>query len=396
MTVVDLRPRRALVQDLGSPTRWPALDGVRGLAVLAVVGWHVFGMLAPSGHIGPSNVPWMWWPMGTGRFGVDIFFVLSGFLVVRSWRATRARSGGFVAAARDFARRRALRILPAYWVSLAILVPLTAPALLTDVKRLFLLGSVNQYVLPDLPGAVNTVYWSLTTEWHFYLLVPLVVFLMARAGRWTVLAGCVALSAMWWSHVPPLGLPASFIFGRLDQFVAGAIAGELVVQAQSGHSTALIRALRTRVVALGAVVAVLALGIYHGSTFGHARGNLFDPFLHPLVALCVAAGLVALCSRPRTTVFDARGLRFAGLISYGLYLWHYPIFEHGLRWTGVEAPIGAMDALIVVLLLALSLGAAVLSYLVVERPFLHRKASAPRNREVIGAELASPELSSVA
>jgi peptidoglycan/LPS O-acetylase OafA/YrhL len=375
VTLVEMRPARAIGHDLRGETRWPALDGVRGLAVVVVVAWHVFAMIAPSAGIGRSNVPGIWWPMGTARFGVDAFFVLSGFLVVRSWRTTRARTTT-LAALREFGRRRILRIVPAYWVSLLVLVPLSAPALLTEPKHLALLGTVNGYVLPDLPGRVDTVYWSLTTEWHFYLLVPLVALVMVKVGKWPALAACVGLSVWWW-HLPhhPFGLPASFVFGRLDQFVAGAVAATLVDAVQRGHGSALARALRRRGVGTFVIVAVLGLGMYHGSTFGRMRGNWFDPFVHPIVGLLVAVGLVGLCTRTRgeANLFSSRTLRLAGLLSYSLYLWHYPILEHGLRWFGVVTPIGAMDVLIVALLLALSAAAAVLAYVLVERPFLLRK-----------------------
>jgi peptidoglycan/LPS O-acetylase OafA/YrhL len=380
VTLVEMRPARAIGHDLRGETRWPALDGVRGLAVVVVVAWHVFAMIAPSAGIGRSNVPGIWWPMGTARFGVDAFFVLSGFLVVRSWRTTRA-STSTLAALRQFGRRRVLRIVPAYWVSLLVLVPLTAPALLTEPVHLSLLGTVNGYVLPELPGRVDTVYWSLTTEWHFYLLVPLVALVMVKVGKWPALAACLGLSIWWW-HVPhhPFGLPASFVFGRLDQFVAGAVAATLVDAVQRGRGSALAHALRRRGVGTAVIVGVLALGMYHGSTFGRMRGNWFDAFVHPIVGLLVAAGLVGLCTRTRgeTNVFSSRGLRLAGLLSYSLYLWHYPILEHGLRWFGVVTPIGAMDVVIVALLLALSIGVAVLSYVLVERPFLLRKT---RTRE---------------
>src|SRR3982751_4734286 len=115
----DARSRRALARDLRAPSRLAVLDGVRGVCVLAVVGWHVFRVIAPTAGIDSLHVPVVWWPMGTARLGVDAFFVLSGFFVVRgpgrrAWQATRENSASFLSAARDFFRRRALRILPAY------------------------------------------------------------------------------------------------------------------------------------------------------------------------------------------------------------------------------------------------------------------------------------------
>jgi peptidoglycan/LPS O-acetylase OafA/YrhL len=320
----------------------------------------------------------MWWPIGTGRLGVDAFFVLSGFLVVRSWRSARERAGSRRAALRSFGRRRILRTIPAYWLSLLVLIPLTEPALLREPKNLLLLGTVNQYVSTALPGRVDTVYWSLTTEWHFYLLVPLVALVLARVNRWVVFGACATATVLWWTHAP-LGLPASFVFGRLDQFVIGAIASDVVAHAQASRArpTVLVRTLRTRGVGLAALLAVVALGTYHGSSFGKSRGNWFDPFFHPLVGVCVAVGLVALCTSGRRTLLESRALRFAGLVSYSLYLWHYPILQHGLAWTGVDAPLGVLDGVVIAALLALSVAVAVASYLLVERPLLARRTPAP-------------------
>src|SRR2546422_6422309 len=136
----------------------PTLDGVRGLAVLLVLAFHTLGTFSP-----PSLHPLLW-PLAGGTLGVDIFFVLSGFLLVRSWEASRSL--------KTFWWRRARRILPAYWVSLAVLVPLQAPRLLHDARSLALFASMQTFLQPRLPWAVNAAYWSLTPEVHFYFLLP--------------------------------------------------------------------------------------------------------------------------------------------------------------------------------------------------------------------------------
>jgi peptidoglycan/LPS O-acetylase OafA/YrhL len=266
-------------------------------------------------------------------------------------------------------------------VSLVVLLPLVGQHVLRDAKDLFLFATVNQYVERDLPDSVNTVYWSLTTEWHFYLLVPVVAYVMLRVGAARALLLALGLSIAWYALGPPLGLPAGFVFGRLDQFVAGAFAAELVGRAQRGESSPLLRALSWRGVLPLAGAAVLALGTYHGSTMARPRDIWFDVLLHPLVGLCVAGALVALCTRDgrTSTRLQSRPLRLAGLVSYSLYLWHAPILEHGLRWTGVRAPFGVVDAVAVAAVLAVCAGVACASYVLVERPFLTRRGTpAPR------------------
>jgi len=103
--------------DVGHVPKWAALDGLRGLAIVVVVAYHATGMLLRSSGAWPTR-GWSWWWLGTGRLAVDVLFVLSGFLVVRSWRAARERAPGAVTAARDFFGRRARRILPVYAASL--------------------------------------------------------------------------------------------------------------------------------------------------------------------------------------------------------------------------------------------------------------------------------------
>jgi hypothetical protein len=186
------RYRRAaaiLAADLRNATKWPALDGLRGVAVLAVVGWHLSRFVGRDLGVTKNHVPMAWWPLGIGRLGVDIFFVLSGLLVVRSWTSMRRGTPHLGGALVEFARRRAGRILPAYWLSLVVLVPLVGAQLMHEPRRLALFATLNSYVQYRLPGRVNMVYWSLTTEWHFYVLVPLVAWLMLRFGRWPVLVG---------------------------------------------------------------------------------------------------------------------------------------------------------------------------------------------------------------
>ncbi|MGH9041284.1 MAG: acyltransferase family protein, partial [Acidimicrobiia bacterium] len=122
------------------------LDAVRGLAVVSVVAYHCFTLAVvdtrPEGALGPG-----WWVLGAGSLGVDLFFVLSGFLLVGSWeRCRRRHPEGLWAALREYARNRALRILPAYWVSLVVLLPLAAPGLLTSpggLGRIALLGTLQ-------------------------------------------------------------------------------------------------------------------------------------------------------------------------------------------------------------------------------------------------------------
>lgn len=360
----------ALQQDLDRPTRWPALDGFRGLAVLIVVGYHAIRLVLESHdlvHADPA--PLALWPMGLGKFTVDAFFVLSGFLIVTAWDRRPEWS--------SFYRRRARRLLPAYLVSVAVLVPLVAPQILGSLKDLVLLVVLQGYMTDHLTSSVNVPWWSLTTEVHFYLLVPLLAPLLHRRfGRWALLASACALSVWWWDRgAESLGLSASLLPGRLPQFLVGALVG-IAVRERGGDSWAWILA-RSRLVARAAVVGLVLLGLYLGAngTY-HRRGVAFDLWIEPLSGLLLAILLFHLVARPpASTVLDGPTLRGAGLVSYSLYLWHYPILTTAVLWLDVGTePLMAVPA--VLLGLAVTAAVTAVSYRWIERPLLYGRSKA--------------------
>ena len=374
---VVARARGALARDLEVPSTWPALDSLRGLAVAAVVAWHVYRLTGS-----PTTAPAWGWPLATLRLAVDVFFVLSGFLVIRSWRSIRQQATGSVRAAGEFWRRRARRILPAYWVSLVVLLALISRPVLHDPRHLLLFATLNEWVRFSLPGRVNVVYWSLSVEWHFYVLVPLVAFLMTRIGRWPVYAGALWLSFMWGSHVPPMQLPAGFVFGHLDQFVAGAIAGELVVAHASGARHRVVQVVRERWFGGAVVFAMLAVGTYHGWRIAGGAAHAFDALLHPVFGALAAAAIVHLLTRSRPTRLEHPWLRILGLVSFSLYLWHWPIMSHGIPWAQRFAvlPSAIWVPLTVLAFVAIAFVVATVSYLLVERPFLTKRRASNAER----------------
>jgi len=325
--------------------RSATLDGVRGVAIALVVGFHALGTFAP-----PTLHPALW-PLAGGTLGVDLFFVLSGYLLVSSWEANRSLG--------EFWRRRAKRVLPAYWLSLAVLVPLRAPHLLHQTGRLALFASMQPFLAPRLPWAVNASYWSLTPEIHFYLVLPLLYAALSRLGARRTLLIVFALSIVWrvlsTSHYH---FPADMLPGRVDQFAAG-------MAAATAGERAGVLASRAAALAAGGGLSIVVPS--YGWLFWHTGGDpphLVEALAHPVIGLLIAVAFLRLARVGRVRVLEAKPLAALGVISYSLYLWHLPVLMLVRRIGHAGAHLGAG--------VAAALVVATASYFAVERPFLRR------------------------
>lgn len=365
-------------------SRWPTLDGIRGLAIVGVFAYHAFKLTGgwTSGKIRAQGVDWWWWPLGGGRLGVDLFFVLSGFLLLFSWRGIRRRNATLPGALREYARGRALRILPPYYLVLLVFVPFLAPELLRTARGawdLFLFVTVQQYNEPALPARVNVVLWALTVEVQFYVVLPILAFFMVRRRRTGALLATLALS-LWWAQHRGM-YPGSFIFGRAEQFTAGMVLASLVADHLEGHTGPVMRLVRLQATAWFLAAAAATITVFHGSTLGlpHRSWARLDDWVHPTLAVVLAAILAHLVvsEHPGAVhgLLARPSLRLLGHLSYAVYLWHFPILRWVLGWSGAADHGLASPAAIPALALAtiLTIAVSAVTYAWVERPFLERK-----------------------
>jgi len=338
--------------------RSATLDGIRGVAIALVVGFHALGTFAP-----PKLHPLLW-PLAGGTLGVDLFFVLSGYLLVTSWESSRSVTG--------FWRRRARRLLPAYWVSLLVLVPLQAPHLLHDFGRLALFASMQTSLLPRLPWAVNASYWTLTPEIHFYMLLPVIYAALSKLGTRRTLFIVFAVSIVWrifsTSHYH---FPADLLPGRIDQFAIGMAA------ATAGERA---RALATRWCALAAAGGLGVVLPLYGWVFWNTGGDpphLVEAFAHPAVGVLLGIAFLRVRHGGRIRALEAKPIAALGVVSYSLYLWHLPVLML-VRRTGDAGAclVGGLAAAVIV---------GVVSYFVVERPLLRRRPTRPTEPERVPA-----------
>jgi len=387
--------------------RIPAIEGARAVAAFSVLTFHVL----QAHGIGGPVVGRLW-------LGVPLFFVISGFVLFRPF-CSAILGGAEPPVLRTYARARLLRIFPALWVMtavallvlypsarggvlLAIAAGLVAACALRPPRRatVRLLAGVialaagatgaflaagaggyatttalDQFTLLQLftlakPVVLVGPVWTLCIEMSFYALLPALAWVMLRSAEHrsrrattVVLVELVLLAGFgllynqfmgWGSGVP------TTVLGFLPQFAAGmALAVAVERRAFRNAGPALLGA--------AVLVAALALAIQNVGPANNteASGPLFGTAIGAAFGLFLAA--VVLPERPLmlTRALSSRLLVWLGTISYGIYLWHYPV----ILWLGGHlATLSAVVSL--ALTAALTVGLAVLSWHAVERPAL--------------------------
>jgi peptidoglycan/LPS O-acetylase OafA/YrhL len=316
----------------------PGLDGIRGIAVLLVMIHHAIsaGSIQAGGQISSVILK-----LGkAGWIGVDLFFVLSGFLITGSLFRERAHRYYF----RNFYGRRVLRIFPLYFIFLICAFVLLAPQLaswygpaydeLKD-KQLWFWTSLQNIYLAKTGGTVVPVgqLWSLAVEEQFYLFWPLI--LLAFPAR-RVLKGAIGICLVEIALRAILverGWTQEAIYTssltRLDSLLIG---GALAVYLMTADS---IPALR-RVVVVGLTFIVLALGCEVALDRGFRRdGMALQTFGLTTFACITALAIFSSISQNENAALNrllfVKWLRLTGRYSYSMYLFHPPIFA-GVRW----------------------------------------------------------------
>lgn len=365
---------------------FPALTGLRGLAALAVFclhAWSLCGRVEPLPEW-PAMSAALRWLFGIGWVGVDVFFTLSGFLLALPF----LRDPSAAPVVRNFLARRWLRIFPAYYAQLLVLwliVP-QLPALATALRNVpegmgvLAHGLLWFFAWPAVTPWL-TVWWSLPVEFGFYLLLPLLARWLSP-GRWPWLLALPLLGLVWrwtWLNFAEPGLLTVYrvdqLPGRIGQFVIGMLAAMLWVRRADWRERVSRHAQVLFVCAMFAVLLLPAAWLLVNPT-AHDLPSVHPLLLgwHDLASLAVAGLILASCTAGGGLVGLLRSppLMVLGTVSYGLYLWHFPVllcFRVWLREPGVAWP-GFWMFWSLSLLASLAL--ASLSYWLVERPCLRR------------------------
>ncbi|MEZ5322729.1 MAG: acyltransferase family protein [Microthrixaceae bacterium] len=362
------RPRRSgsdAVEPLGY---LPGLDGLRALAVIAVLFYHAHFTRASGGFL-----------------GVSVFFTLSGFLITSLLLRERATTG--TVSLRRFWSRRFRRLMPASLLCLGgvVLAGLLGawdgdqvralrtdvPAALGQVINLVYINSGHSYeATTKAPSPLNH-FWSLAIEEQFYLLFPLLVtgVLLAARGRRRILAAVLALlttaSVLVTTSLAPHSIDRVY-FG-LDTRAAELLIGGLAACATVTVLRFTHRAVRVVVHIVGVAglvgLVLLATTVHYGTRWLYPWGLL-------LCAVCTVSVVLTIAQRggPLHRLLSWKPLVWCGTISYGLYLFHWPLFA----WLN-PARTGLSKWPLFALQCAVTFAGAVASFHLLEQPIRLRR-----------------------
>lgn len=365
------------------------LTGIRGLAAMMVLLHHVFALAVPrvlSIHLGHWQVTYHWLLTG-GWMGANVFFVLSGFLLAVPFVRHIEGTGPRIRVA-PYLLRRVRRVVPAYWAQIVILAVVSA---LTANAPSWLLLAVHFAFLQNFDAAyafaLNGVYWTLPTEFGYYLLLPLfAVFSLAWAGReraaWLVLSTALVVFAITYRIVAfravadaPIGAKVFALMqlpGLIDHFAIGMLLAWVYVR---HGATITARQADTMVVAgLVGIASMMALldHVFLAYWNGHVLlfvGYTITAFFIGLMVLGTAVG-----GRVGRSLFANPAILFLGIVSYSLYLWHAPIQYWTQKLLDQLGVTGDRFWYLLAVSFPLSVLAATLSYWWIERPLIGRRA----------------------
>jgi peptidoglycan/LPS O-acetylase OafA/YrhL len=388
----------------------PAIEGLRGIAVLWVVLFHYVVVrdglfddpaIAAIAAVRPLNVI-----VRNGYLGVDLFFLITGFLLTLPW-FLRESTGEAAPSLREFYARRFWRIAPAYYVQLVALFLVVLPLLKgiaywrSDLYVIAANVAVHavflQNTTPLTSGSlnINGALWSLTAEAQYYVLLPLLAPLFVRAPR-ASLAGAIVIAVAWqlgarhgfdpivraqlalgspwpWTESQVRQLLLTQLPSYFAHFALGILAGRAWVRWRN-QPLAGSRGYALQAAAVAALALLYLVYGHLGPVFGEVTW-LIAPFAFGTVFIALAASDRAV---PHA-ILGQGPLRFLGRVSYSAYLYHLLVLA---LWNAFLPPLGWAS---LPLYLATVFSIAWISWRYVESPFLKARirpsiASPPRAR----------------
>ena len=380
----EVAPQPDAVRPAGRAGWMPGIEALRGLAAAVVVVIHIWVLASAPYFPGFETL------LGLGSWAVDVFFLLSGFLLVQSfWEAPRTSS------LRQYYIRRIFRIAPGYYVCVAVLFLVLAEHRflysISGLRQVLANVTFTQWLFPTTASSLNVsgVFWTLSLEVFLYALLPAFAWLISR--RPVLLGGTlfvigmayrlyVAFDAGWLQSTMFRSLPDHpeavmrlFLLRQFPGIMPLFLMGMFLrwwMHYRPGRAQPSLAKERTSMTVLILLLVPSTLVLYHviqANDFQH--GWLFALFD---VGVCILI-LPALAYAGRTVTgglsFATKVFAWLGKRSYGIYLWHFPVILLVLERGAMERPpdlsmIGVR--LVAIVVLSIALGAA--SYRFVEKP----------------------------
>jgi len=315
---------------------YPLIDVLRAVAALLVIIYHVTAL----GQWTKFAEPLWGLPFRQGWIGVDLFLVISGFVITLS--AARERERRPEAFKWSFMQRRLRRIVPLYVLTCVIYMLMVRPEILLRPTSEFIAlvvshGLFLQNLSHHTHGVINGVTWSLALEMQFYVALIFSIGWLLKLGAGRALLLLVGVSWAWryattFVLVPGVAIPhwqviyTTELPGTLDAFGMGIALALLVFKGQGFWAQRLIPGWQNCVLWLVLAVGLLWLA---GTLFlleGNYWGNFYMVvFWRTVLAMGFGAALATVMTCPLRGGGLLRPMRYLGQISYGLYLWHFPV-----------------------------------------------------------------------
>lgn len=379
MSLSALSPQRRLSDAFAAnPADNTWLDCLRTLAIVLVIlrhGQRVF-------ETGQDATFWEALKLN-GWAGVDLFFVLSGYLVTAGLLRKLADKGTIDGL--HYATKRAWRIVPAYVFVLALVIVGYFPHFVVNGEDLWSRTLYHLAFMQDvLPSDINVVFWSLGVEAKYYAVIPIMVFLVSRVSRWPVVLAFGLLlvllgPALRWIVYASTDIETYYAFWRtlrspfyacLEPFALGFLVAALE------HRGLLRIGQKTAAVLFSGTLGVLVL--FLGSHVFLEEISVWDATAQPLILAMAFAVLVAVAiqMKPIQTRFEPV-FRFGARVSYSLYLIHFPLIPLSLSLAKTH-DLGAPGFWLIYIGLSLIHAVAILCY--VESPLMKPKAAKTYSR----------------
>jgi len=361
------------------------IDGLRAIAAFWVLIYH-FHAAAGGPEFKASFM------ISTGWVGVDIFFVISGFVLSLPFLQAYSRNEKYSVS--TFYKRRAARILPAYYFSLLVIITFSyTDFLLNPDVFMHLIGHLTfteGFLLPYERLNINGVYWTLWLEMQFYLILPLLM-LLFKTRRWVIsFVAVIALVTLYKylgliftkdlsdSHQLTRFFTNLQLPGVLQEFTFGIAVAIVYLKAKSTNFWTMNRNLISLLIPLGFLLIIVCMKFansYGGDNHWYGTGPLgWLPLLslNTLIACGAALVLLGITSQADwvKSLFGNKVMNFLGGISYGIYIWHFPIGNMALKMNMNP------EQKFMVLCLAgtlLTIAWAYVSYRFIEKPFLLKR-----------------------